>query len=176
MDVPGTWVKMMKESLFTVCQNFNINRVLCDYLNRYYLPSMQAYEKISHDDYQVLKTVAQEENDVLKYWDNIKIKSFLTDIEKREHLTKGEIVNAQCAVQLGQAPAELFSVELFYMLDGNSRFEIVPMQPQSHQNPTSHYQCSFEIEGYGLQGINVRIKPANEIVRDLHPELVKWAE
>ena len=175
-DIPETWVKMMKESLFSVCQNFNINRVLCDYLKKYYLPSMQTCDEISRDAYQILKTAAKEEKDVLKYWDNIKAISFLTDIEKKDRLTKGEIVSIQCTVQLGQAPTELFSAELFYMLDGNSRFKTIPMQLQYRENATSNYQCSFEIEGYGLQNINVRIKPANKIVQDLYPELVKWAE
>jgi len=27
-----------------------------------------------------------------------------------------------------------------------------------------------------LQSINVRIKPADEIIQDLYPQLVKWAE
>ena len=175
-DIPTTWVKMMKESLFSVCQNFNINRVLCDYLKKYYLPSVQACEEISRDDYQMLKIAAQEEKDVLKYWDNIKIVSFLTDIEKKDRLAKGEIVNIQCTVQLGQASPELFCAELFYLLEGNSKFKIIPMNLQTKENTTSNYQCSFEIEGYGLQNINIRIKPANKIVQDLHPELVKWAE
>jgi starch phosphorylase len=176
MDIPETWVKMMRESLFSICQNFNINRMLCDYLKKHYLPSIRAYEEISRDDYQTLKTAAQEEKDVLKYWDNIKVKSFSTDIEKKDRLTKGEIVSVQCAVQLGQAPPELFCAELFYMLNGDDRFKSIPMQLQSMQSGLTDYLCSFEIEGYGLQNINVRIKPANKIVQDLHPEMVKWAE
>ncbi|HUT30722.1 MAG TPA: alpha-glucan family phosphorylase [Sedimentisphaerales bacterium] len=175
-DIPGTWVKMMKESVFSVCQNFNINRVLCDYLKKYYLSSMQASEEITRDDYQILKTAAQEGRDVLKYWDNIRIMPFSTDIEKRGRLTKGEIVNVQCTVQLDQAPPELFSAELFYILDNNSKFKIIPMRLQDNQSGLANFVCSFETEGYGLQNINVRLKPANKIVRDLHPELVKWAE
>lgn len=176
-DIPQAWVKMMKESIFSVCQNFNINRVLYDYLKKYYLPSINASDNISQNDYQILKDVAQEEKQVLKYWDNIKITPFSTDIEKKERLTKGDTVNVQCTVQLNQAPPQLFCAELFYMLDDNSSFKIIPMSLQkTKENVPASYQCSFEIEGHGLQNINVRIKPANEIVQDLHPELVKWSE
>jgi len=175
-DIPESWVKMMKESLFSVCRNFNINRVLCDYLDKYYLPSMQTSEEVSRDDHKVLQTVAQEERDVLKYWDNIKITSFLTDIEKKDRLTKGDIINVRCTVQFGQVPTELFFVELFYALDRSSEFKTVPMLLQDKQSGLANYLCSLEIEGYGLQNMNVRIKPASKIVQDLHPELVKWKE
>jgi len=175
-DIPEIWVRMMKDSLFSVCQKFNINRVLCDYLKKCYLPSIRYSESISQNDYKMLEKAVQEEKDVLKYWNNIKITSFLTDIEKKEHLIKGELANIECSVQTGRAPAELFSVELFYMLDNNSRFKVIPIQLESMENQIARYKCSFEVEGYGLQDINVRIKPANEIVQDLHPELIKWAE
>jgi hypothetical protein len=113
---------------------------------------------------------------VLKHWHNIKITSFTTDTEKKEYFTKGETANIECSLQLGHAPVELFCVELFYMLDNSSRFKVFPMQMERVENMAARYKCSFEIEGYGLQDINVRVKPANEIVQDLHPELIKWAE
>jgi starch phosphorylase len=175
-DIPEIWVRMIKNSLFSVCRNFNMNRVLCDYLKKCYLPLMQDCEDISRDDYKTLQTAAQEEKDVLKYWDNIKVTSFSTDIEKKGRLTKGELVNIQCTAKLGQAEAEIFAVELFYMLNSDHRFKIIPMQLQNLENGITNYTCSFKVEGYGLQNINARIKPANKIVQDLYPELVKWAE
>ncbi|MFZ0035475.1 MAG: alpha-glucan family phosphorylase [Sedimentisphaerales bacterium] len=175
-NIPQAWVRRMKNSLFSICQNFNINRMLCDYLRECYLPSMRHSEDISQDDYKILKEAEQEENDVLKYWDKIRITSFTTDVEQKDRLTKGDIVNVQCSVQLNHVSVELITVELFYMLDNKSKFKIVPMQLQSEENTVAGYQCTFEIEEYGLQNINVRIRPANKIVQDLHPELIKWAE
>jgi starch phosphorylase len=175
-DIPELWLRMMKDSLFSACRHFNMNRVLCDYLQKCYLPSKQYSENISQDDYKSLKKAVQEEKDVLKNWDNIKIISFSTDIEKKGRLTKGELVSIHCSVQFAQTPAELFSVELFYMFDNNGRFKLIPMQLQNRKDALADYTCSFELEGYGLQNINVRIKPANRIVQDLHPELVKWKE
>ncbi|MFA5251018.1 MAG: alpha-glucan family phosphorylase, partial [Phycisphaerae bacterium] len=175
-DIPEIWVRMMKDSLFSVCRDFNINRTLCDYLKKCYTPSMQASNDLSKDDFQPLRSAVQEEKDCVKYWDNIKITSFSMDLLKKNHLTKGEIINAQCSVRFGPAPIELFTVELFYMLDNNNRFVIIPAQLQNKSDGSADFTCSFKIEDYGLQNINIRIKPANKIVQDLHPELVKWAE
>lgn len=175
-DIPEIWVRMMKDSLFSVCRDFNINRTLCDYLRKCYTPSMRDSTDLSKDDFQSLRSAAQEEKDCIKYWDNIKITSFSMDLVKKNHLTKGDVINAQCSVRFGPAPIELFTVELFYMLDNNNRFIIVPAQLQNKSDGSADFTCSFKIEDYGLQNINIRIKPANKIVQDLHPELVKWAE
>ena len=112
---------------------------------------MKESESISHDDYAMLNKSIQEEKDVLKYWDGIKIKSFSTDIEQQGRLTKGSHVDVSCAIQPGQASTELFCVELFYMLDNNSRFKIIPMEVKDKASSTANYTCSLEVEGYGLQ-------------------------
>ena len=113
---------------------------------------------------------------MLKYWGDITITSLATNIKNKYCLTEGETIEVKCSVEFGEAPAELFCVELFYMLDDDSRFKIIPMQLQGKDNTLVNYRCSFAIEGYGSQNINVRIKPANEIVQDLHPELIKWKQ
>lgn len=175
-DVPQAWVSMIKESIYSVCQNFSINRMLCDYLKQCYMPAMQDSQEMAADDFKSLKTATQQEKDLLKYWDNIKILSYSTNIDEKEKLVKGDTVDVRCGVQISQTAAEMICVELFYMLDNNTRFKIIPMELAKSDNPSSEYKCSFEIEGYGLQGINVRIRPANKIVQDLHPELIIWAE
>jgi hypothetical protein len=48
------------------------------------------------------------------------------------------------------------------------------MSLKHREGKSAHYECSFEIEGYGLQNIDVRIRPADKTVQDLHPEMVKW--
>ncbi|OQA02647.1 MAG: Glycogen phosphorylase [Planctomycetes bacterium ADurb.Bin401] len=172
-DVPQQWVRMIKESIFSVCQNFNINRMLCDYLKDCYMPAMQDSREMATDDYKMLRTAAGQEKDLIKYWDYIKIASYSSDIDEKEKLVKGDTVNVRCNVQTGQISSEMISVELFYLMDNNTKYKIIPMEMGGS---AGEYKCTFEIEGFGLQGINVRVRPANKIIQDLHPELIKWAE
>lgn len=172
-DVPQRWVRMMKESLISVCHNFNINRMLCDYLKLCYLPAMRDSLELAENEYAMLKTVAQQEKDLLKYWDNVAIKSYSTNINEKERIVKGDIINIQCSVQLNQLSPDMVSVELFYMLENNTVYKIIPMLAADNPN---EYKCSFEIEGYGLQNINIRLRPSNKTIQDLHPEMIKWAD
>jgi starch phosphorylase len=175
-DVPEGWVRMMKESLVSICRNFNMNRVLCEYFKKFYVPARDNLAHITAGGNKLLKEAVAQEKDVVKHFDKIKIISFTTDADTKESVTKGEKIEARCSVDFQDAPANLFSVELFYIIDEATRFEVIPMQPLSAQKSVISYRCLFEVEGLGIQNINVRVKPANEIVRDLHPELVKWKE
>jgi starch phosphorylase len=176
LGIPQRWVQMMKESIASVCRLFNMNRVILCYLNTLYLPSKKHFEKISDNDCLLTKQAVQLQDKILKYWDYIEFKSFITDIDKKEYLSELDNISALCTIDLGQADPNLFSVELFYILDTEGNFKIIPMQLDKMENAVAHYQCSFQIEGYGLQNINVRIRPENKIVQDLHPELIKWKD
>lgn len=176
VGIPENWIRMMKESISSACRIFNMNRVLMCYLDRLYIPSKSHFERLCENDCKLLKEATKQEQVILKYWDDIEFINFSTNIDKKEHLVEADRIEAWCTVNLGEAPPELFCVELFYMLRGKNDFKIIPMETKGRENTLGYYKCHFELEGYGLQNINVRIKPANEVVRDLHPELIKWNE
>ena len=77
---------------------------------------------------------------------------------------------------LGHAPTELFVVELFHMPGDRQSYKIIPMLFKSRQITYTYLECTTKIEGYGVQNISARIRPANPTVQDLHPEMVKWSE
>ena len=107
-------------------------------------------------------------NDLLAFTD------FTTSLDKMERVAEGDTLQVRAAVNLDRAPAELFTVELFYMFDNRKNYKIVPMKLTKRNGNIAYYECSLVIEGYGLQNLNARLKPANPTVQALHPELIKW--
>ena len=173
-DVPREWVKMMKESLFTTCCNFSMNRVLCNYMQQAYLPAKEASDAIAENNYQPLKQAMKEEETILKCWDKLQITSLSSSIEKVDHVTEDESIVIECTVDFDAAPAELFKVELFYIYAEEQRYKIFPMELSKKQGSLGHYQYTLKVKGYGSQSMNVRLIPANPILQDIHPELIKW--
>jgi starch phosphorylase len=174
--IPRRWVRMMKESILTGCRGFNMNRMLMDYVDKLYVPSRKEFQRLSQDNFRHLKEATEQTRDIVQYWDSMKFTAVAVNADKKDRLVEGDKLQVSCTVDFAQAQPRLFSVELFYMLNNKSRFKVIPMQLAGREKTLAHYECSFLIEGYGLQNINVRIKPANEIVQDLHHQLVKWAE
>lgn len=174
--LPERWVRMMKESIYSVSHEFNMNRTVADYLKKFYLPSREESRKIEDDNYKLFRESLPKEKEVLKHWDKVKITRSSTNTDKRSHVIEGETVEVECEVQLGEAAPELFRVELFRMEGQDGKCKTIPMEPVENKEGAGRYRCSFVIEGYGLQNLNVRLKPADALVEDLHPELVKWAD
>ena len=175
-DIPYAWVAMMKNSIVSTCRDFNMNRVLSDYLEKSYIPAMKDSARISERNYELLKQAVEEEKEFLRHWDDIKITSFSTSIEQKDRLAEGESMDVECGIQFGQAQPELFKVELFYMYDGDDSYKVLPMELAQKQGDMTYYKHSLALEGYGNQGLNVRIKPANVIIQDVHPELIEWKD
>ncbi|RIH99614.1 alpha-glucan family phosphorylase [candidate division NPL-UPA2 bacterium Unc8] len=173
--LPERWVMMMKESIY-LSHEFNMNRAVADYVKKFYLPLKEESRKIQDDNYKLLREALSKEKEVLNHWDRVKITRSFTNTDKRSHIIEGETVEVECQVQLGDASPELFKAELFHLDGQNEKYKILPMELVESREGTGKYKCSFVMEGYGKQNLNVRLKPADAIVEDLHPELVKWAD
>jgi starch phosphorylase len=174
-DIPEMWVRMMKESTHSVCQDFNMNRMICDYLNYAYVPSKRQSESMAMDDYGRLKQAVDEETKVLENWQDVALKTFSISAENKDQFSEGESIEVNCEVDFGKAPPESFKVELYYVF-GEDDYRVLPMEVTEKQNGFKSYKCPLRIEGYGSQSLNARVKPANGIVEDIHPELVKWKD
>jgi len=175
LGIPEKWVAMMKASISSICRFVNMNRVLIDYQDKFYLPSVQTMARLSENNFGSLRGAVDQQRRVLACWDKITFTEFSTNAERKSHLVETDALEVTCAVDLGQERSELFCVELFYAL-GQDQFTLIPMHLKERSGNAAHYYCSFEIRGYGKQTLNARIRPADPIVQDLHPELIKWAE
>jgi hypothetical protein len=165
----------MKESICSVYLRFGMNRVLSDYMENLYAPARDDFKRLSDNDRQSLRGIADAEQAVRKNFDSIRFVGFQTNADGHRHLVESDRLDVACTVDFGRAQGDMFQVELFYSIDGDS-FRVVPMQRQQARGSLHSYSASFKIEGYGLQNINARIRPANEIIRRLYPDLVKWRD
>jgi starch phosphorylase len=127
-DIPDVWVRMMKESMFSMCRNFNMNRTLCDYLQAAYIPAKKESERILDDDCKLLRLAERAEEEIMDCWDSIEMVTFSTDVERKEHISESERVEVECGVKFGSASPECFKVELFYMYDEDGGYKILPMR------------------------------------------------
>lgn len=173
--VPGRWVEMMKQSVCSVCCQFNMNRVLAEYMDKFYVPAKALTEDLARDRHEPLKQALHSGEEVLKLWDKITIGGLATNVDKKEVVAEGEHVEVTCAVDLNGAPPGLFDVELFYLLRNTNEHRVIPMRPQDNSHRPVVFGCDFEIAGRGLLSINARIKPSSPILQDLYPDLVKWS-
>lgn len=174
--VPVRWVAMMKESVYSVCCQFNMNRMLAEYVDKFYVPAKVAVEQLARDHRQALKQARHDAREVMAAWERITIGGFATSADKQEMVTEGERVEVTCMVNLNGAPAGLFAVELFYTLQDRNEPQVLPLQPRNPGVSPTVFAGDFEISGRGLLSMNARVKPSSPLLQDLYPDLVKWAQ
>jgi starch phosphorylase len=174
--VPVRWVQMMKESISSICCQFNMNRMLADYADKFYGPSRALAKELSRDNYGVLRQAVRNGQELLANWDKIVITGFSTSVDASDVVTEGQHVEVTCRADLKGVPAGLLVVELFYMLAEQNERKIVPMRPKNAAETSGVFGCAFDITGRGQLSMNARIRPASPILQDLYPDLVKWAQ
>jgi starch phosphorylase len=174
--VPVRWVQMMKESISSICCQFNMNRVLADYADKFYGPSKVMADELSQNNYELLRQAVHNGQDLRTNWDRITVTGFSTSVDASDVVTEGQHVEVTCRVDLDGVPPGLLTVELFYMLAEQSERRIVPMRPKDSAETLGLFGCAFDIAGRGQLSMNARIRPASPILQDLYPDLVKWAQ
>ncbi|MDH7598603.1 MAG: alpha-glucan family phosphorylase [Sedimentisphaerales bacterium] len=172
--IPEKWVAMMKASISSIFRFVNMNRVLLDYQDKFYVPALQYMQALSSDDYRQLRQAIQQRQAIISAWEKIRFIEFKTDADQASRLIEGQSLRTWCLVDLDQAPAELIRVELYYGFQ-DDRFTLIPMALVERNGNIGRFEATIQISGYGKQQINARIRPADPILQDLHPELIKWA-
>jgi len=176
LGIPTKWVEMMKRSIATACRDFNMNRVLAQYAQKFYVPAKRQIAELSANGYELLRKALQGEQSVLDHWDKINIRDLSTSVDKKDRVSQGERVDVRCTVDFDGAAPDLFGVELYLGRSDKDDFHLIPMTVGDTEGSSRSYTCSFDIAEHGLLSMNVRVRPADPVLQDSHPELIKWAQ
>jgi starch phosphorylase len=148
--IPGRWIARVRESMARLTPEFSTNRMMSDYLVRYYLPGAVAYrQRASGEGARSLRAW----RDALDaHWDDLAFVECSVDTTEDAHGGRHEF---RVKVSVGRVPADAFHVEI-YADPGEAHI--------------------FEREGGDAGGVftyTVSI-PARRPASDYTPRLVPW--
>ncbi|MFN3410610.1 MAG: alpha-glucan family phosphorylase [Exilispira sp.] len=175
--IPEKWVKMMKNSIKTVFQSFNIERMLHNYIEYYYKPALENTLNIEKDNLKILKEISNIVSILKSNWIKIYIKDFFTSIDKIKILRSDDPITIEAYVYLDQIDEKLIDVELFIQIADLNEYNIIKLQfIERYQDNVAKYAGKFSFHYSGLQHFALRIVPANRYIRIIFPELIKWKD
>jgi starch phosphorylase len=163
-NLPYGWLQKMKHSIYTVGKGFNLNRMLQEYINDYYLPAINATNELTADKNKLLKEMIKTEQELNKQWNKVSIKDTyikIKDVPLTSSITvnSGDIVSVDCYVNMGNATQNLFGVEVLYQEDDAKAIKTIPLEfEEKYQDNVARYSGEFELSSSGLQSINIRIR------------------
>jgi starch phosphorylase len=166
-SLPRDWITMMRASIRTVCPVFNTNRMVREYLERYYLPAAMQYHHLAADEAREAKELVQWREVVERAWQGVRI----TDVNATSGLQApvGGDLAVDVKVQLGQLSPKDVTVELFFgPLDGADRLtdgQVVVMSHRAEIESGEHlFAGQIPCTASGSHGYAVRVLPWRSVL------------
>ena len=176
--LPRRWIEKMKTSISKLTPEFNTNRMVQEYLERFYLTAAENCLDLVKDDFAKTKELALWIKKVRGEWQSVKIEDVTADTS-HDYVVGSEMA-VSAKVRLGSLTPEDVSVEVYYgSLDQRreiSKADTVVLQPKGNSSDES---CLFK--GFvpcmhsGQHGFNVRVLPKHEhLVQPYNLGLILW--
>ncbi len=118
-DVPEAWVGMIKNTIAHVAPEFTMNRMLRDYIDRFYLRLYTRSKKLKENDNLVPKELALWKHRILEQWKDIKVLEYDFPDVIREEFVVGNTYTGKVLLDLGGLSADEIGVEMVHTRGGD---------------------------------------------------------
>lgn len=178
-DLPRAWINKMKGSMRAIGPEFNTNRMVREYAEKMYLPSLDRYATLTAGTYQQAKKLASWKSQIAKNWRNVRITEVRSD--QHDHLKVGETITVRASVSLGELQPSDVSVDVWYgPLDAHGEIEhpkVALMKPTGKKKESGiEYAGTITMETSGRIGHTIRILPRHQDLDNPYKQgLITWA-
>jgi len=179
-DLPRGWISKMKMAMRAIGPQFNTNRMVREYTESMYLPSLDRYRNLSSDNFKRTKDLSSWKSHMWKNWGSMNIQEVVA--ENQEKLKVGDGLNVRATIDLGHLNPEDISVELYYG-NLNAHGEIVNprlllMKTAGKQKGSvCEYVGTVVLDTSGRLGHTIRVLPRHgDLDNPYKPGLILWAD
>jgi starch phosphorylase len=163
--LPRRWIARMKAAMRTICPVFNTNRMVHEYVERFYVPAAKRHERLAKDGLKRARELAGYVALLAKEWSNLRIETI--ESETVEELPVGSELKVRARVRLAALTPEQVSVQIYegpLDQDGNIvNADIVPMVPDKDGGDgVREFIGSIVCRTSGQHGFSVRVLPNHD--------------
>ncbi|MBN1379708.1 MAG: alpha-glucan family phosphorylase [Gammaproteobacteria bacterium] len=176
MGYSEKWIAACRESMKSIIPRFNSERMVMDYLNRVYSPSLRKHEVLMRDSASGAKLLAAWKQKIRKEWKNVS----LTLLEaSAEEISYQDQLMLKVKASLGNLGVDDVRVELLLGIKEDMSNEFVVkthhlLKPEPSDS-TEIFALSVAMENCGLLHYKICIYPYHELLA--HPfemGFMKW--
>ena len=172
------WIKTIKNSIATIAPHYTMKRQLDDYYSRFYTKQASLFKKLSANDNQLAKELAQWKETVAERWDSIHLVSksdfVVSGVETGKKYSMQYVIDEQ---GLNDAVGLEF-VSVKTDLNGEERiFNVREFKMVGHEGNLYTFELEFEPDVAGSFKGCVRMFPKNEMLAHRQAFCyVKWLD
>lgn len=177
--IPLGWVDMIQNSISSICPEFTMNRMLREYISKYYEPLYSRTFRMKQNEFEMASVIASWKKKVLNTWNEIEVVSHnLPDTNKA--LSMGTSYLAEIALNLKTLNPDEVGVEVIFVDRDESDKEISIVYKQEFkliksEGSLAWYRLESTPTQAGIYDFGIRLFPKNDLLvykQDLN--IVKW--
>ncbi|MGM0491316.1 MAG: alpha-glucan family phosphorylase [Armatimonadota bacterium] len=175
---PHGWVAKMKSAMQAICPRFNSNRMVGEYVERFYLPAISHSEALAAEGFRTARDLAAWRRRVESNWPHVACLRITDDID--EATWYADTITVTADVALGELSPDDVMVQLqFGNVDSSGEF----LEPREirmrHTGPApggERFIGEIVCDGAGRWGYTARVLPNHgELVDPADAAHVRWA-
>lgn len=176
--IPKEWVTKIKKSLKFTTQNFNSERMVAEYLEKFYSPATEKYNILTENNFSKTKEFSAWRVKIEQNWDNVSIQEFYSTTGKNDNHT-GDEISFEAKINLGNLDLNDIRATLFWGIenkDGKIIYDdFSDMTYSKKEGDTSIFTVKRVLEKGGRFSYTVRLIPFHPLIsRELEPGYIKW--
>jgi starch phosphorylase len=191
-NLPRGWIRRMKNSIRLVTGRFSTDRMVREYLYRFYNPSAARWRYLTAEAMTRARALSAWKKTIRDAWRDFVIKDIRVELDsgngavevnpKETQLKIGSKVKVTARVGLGAISPNNVSVELYHgvvdalgnIKDGSTA-AMVHERPGGDQPGEHWFTCVMSCQQTGQYGLTVRILPRHTDLADPYePGLILW--
>lgn len=177
--VPVRWIKYIKNTIAEVASDFTTNRMMNDYLKKFYMPLYERTLLLTKNDCAAAKEIAFWKKNIRQSWSHIEVKNYTRLSDSKGQPMLGQERTICMELFIGDINPDDIGVELVwteqdkrgqYNFAGCRTFEL-----ESAFEGTAKYVCHFILNTTGAFYETVRVFAKNDLLphrQDM--DLVRW--
>ncbi len=173
------WIRYIKNTVAMVACNFTTNRMLGDYLEKYYMPLSSRGARLKADDFRIAKEIADWKRRMKRDWKNVEALSFVRFDSSHHSVFLGENIHSEVTLGIGDISPDEIGVEIIVAtadLHGNIRIEVkYEMEPVEYKDGIAKYAVEIVPDRSGQFSIAGRFYAKHpELPHRQDFDLVRW--
>jgi glycogen phosphorylase len=164
-DIPHEWAQIMKNSMRTVNAEFNTNRMVEEYAQRFYISCMHNADRLTGGDYSGAKDLAVWRRNMKENWDSLVINC--VENPPSEGSPMGSSLKIDATLKLGKLPKDEVLVEVYHgLLDASGNITdgetATLFSSEEGKDGLTHFTGNISCRRAGRRGFTVRAVPRKE--------------
>ena len=157
------WVQYIKRSIGHIAPHFTMQRMIEDYISRFYEPEARRFRALAADNYQLAREIVAWKERVANNWDGIKVLDFKNEPLSGAELSSGETIKCTAVIDTNGLGRSVALESVVYRVENGEEklVETKPFKVVKEEGSILTFELTEKLRDAGVFRCGYRLYPYN---------------